>query len=265
MNRMNGKVCIVTGAGQGIGKGIALRLLQEGGKVLICDISSEVLNFAVAELSAQGEIAGSITDVGNRDQVRAMIDDVIVRWGRLDVLVNNAGIARARNFLDITDTDWDRIMDTNLRGTFLCSQVAARRMVTQGGGAIVNIGSTNGLRGQATLADYGASKAGVINLTKTCALELGRHGIRVNCLCPGTIWNERSASTGWDDDLWADIRSHTAINRLGSPADVAAGVTYLASDEAGFVTGTVLVIDGGLTARQLMIDSERIVHRATDT
>ena len=265
MRRFEGKICVVTGAGRGIGAGIAQRLLEEGGRVLICDIDLAVLDAAVADLAASGEVAGALCDVGQRDQVQAMLDGVVARWGRIDVMVNNAGIARARPFLEIQDADWDRIMDTNLRGTFLCSQIAARQMVAQGqGGTIVNIGSTNGLRGQATLADYGASKGGVINLTLTCALELGEYGIRVNCVCPGTIWNELSAGTGWDEQLWADIRSHTAIGRFGTPADIAAAVAYLAADEAGFTTGSVVTVDGGLTARQLNIRPERIARRAND-
>src|SRR3954453_18215916 len=169
MMRFRDKTCIVTGAGRGIGKGIARRLAQEGGKVLICDINAELLTETVRELSEFGEIDGSVTNVGTRNQVQAMIDRVIATWGKLDVLVNNAGIARARPFLEITDEDWDRIMDTNLRGTFFCSQIAARQMVDQGtGGAIINIASTNALRGQPSLADYGATKAGIINLTQTC-------------------------------------------------------------------------------------------------
>lgn len=261
MDRMHGKVCVVTGAARGIGKGIARRLLQEGGRLLICDINAELLEATVAELSAEGEIAGNVTDVGKRDQVQAMIDGAIARWGQIDVMVNNAGIARARAFLEITDADWDRILDTNLRGTFLCSQIAGRVMAAQGSGNIVNIASTNGLRGQVTLADYGASKAAIINLTQTCALELGAYGIRVNAVCPGTIWNEMSASAGWDNDVWVDIRSHTALDKFGTPEDIAAAVAYLASDEAGFVTGSIMVVDGGLTARQLNLKSQRIARK----
>ncbi len=264
MNRMEGKVCIVTGAGRGIGKGIARRLLREGGRVLICDINQELLDKTVSELAVEGEIEGSVTDVGNRHQVQAMINRVVARWGRVDVMVNNAGIARASAFLDITDADWDQIMDTNLRGTFLCSQIAGRQMVAQGrGGVIVNIASTNGTRGQATLADYGASKAGIINLTQTCALELGVHGIRVNAICPGTIWHEMNAES-WDAEIWNEIRSATAIGRFGSPDDIAAAVAYVASDEAGFVTGSLMVVDGGLTARQLNLKSHQIVKRKQD-
>jgi 3-oxoacyl-[acyl-carrier protein] reductase len=175
-------------------------------------------------------------------------------------MVNNAGIAHHAPFLEIEDADWNRVMDTNLRGTFLGMQIAGRQMVaSERPGVIVNIASTNGLRGQPLLADYGASKAGIINLTKSAALELGRAGIRVNAVCPGTIWNELSESVGWDDALWSDIRSHTALDRFGTPEDIAAAVAYLGSDDARSVTGTMLVVDSGLTARQLNIDPDRLV------
>jgi len=260
MNRLEGRVCIVTGAARGIGRGIAQRLLEEGARVWICDVRADGLRQTVAELSALGEIAGEPADVSQRDEVQAMIDAVVERWGRLDVLVNNAGVAHHATFLDIDDADWDRILDVNLRGTFLCSQIAARRMVAQRtGGSIINIASTNGLRGQPGLAPYGASKAAIINLSQSAALELGEHGIRVNALCPGTVWNEMSAEAGLDDAFWDDLRSHTALNRLGAPADIAAAAAYLASDDAAFVTGHAMVVDGGLTARQLNLRMERII------
>jgi NAD(P)-dependent dehydrogenase (short-subunit alcohol dehydrogenase family) len=259
MNRLTDRVCIVTGAARGIGKGIALRLLEEGARVWICDVRAEGITQSVADLSALGEVTGSVTDVSRRDQVEAMVAAVVERWGRVDVLVNNAGIAHHASFLEIEDTDWDRILDVNLRGTFLCSQIAARRMVAQGdGGSIINIASTNGLRGQPGLLPYGASKAGIINLSQSAALELGEYGIRVNALCPGTVWNEMSAEAGMDEAYWDDLRSYTALNRLGTPADIAAAAAYLASDDAGWVTGHVMVVDGGLTARQLRIRTDRI-------
>jgi NAD(P)-dependent dehydrogenase (short-subunit alcohol dehydrogenase family) len=266
MNRLRDRVCIVTGAARGIGKGIARRFLEEGARVWICDLSAEAVEAAVADLTALGPIAGGVTDVSQRDQVEAMVAAVVEAWGRVDVLVNNAGVAQTAAFLEIEDAEWDRIMETNLRGTFLCSQVATRQMVAQGkGGAIVNIASTNGLRGQPMLAAYGASKAGVINLSLTAALELGAHAIRVNALCPGTIWTELSARAGWSDELWAEIISHTALGRFGYPQDIAAAAAYLASDDASFVTGAVLVVDGGLTARQLNIAGERLRHQPTES
>jgi 3-oxoacyl-[acyl-carrier protein] reductase len=259
VRRLEGRVCIVTGAARGIGKGIARRLLDEGGLVWICDVREEGVRDVVRDLSPLGEVGGGVTDVGKRDQVEAMVAAVVERWGRVDVLVNNAGIAAHAAFLDITDADWDRILDVNLRGTFLCSQVAAGRMVAQGtGGSIVNIASTNGTRGQPGLAPYGASKAGIINLSQSAALELGEYGIRVNALCPGTIWNEMSAEAGMPESYWDELASYTAVNRLGAPADIAAAAAYLASDDAGFVTGSVLVVDGGLTARQLNLRGDQI-------
>lgn len=252
MKRLQDRICIVTGAGRGIGKGIARRFLEEGARVWICDVRPESVPEAIAEMRTQGPVEGSVTDVTRRDQVEAMVAAVVERWGRLDVMVNNAGGSLQAAFLEVTDADWERDLDLNLRGTFLGSQVAARRMVEQGsGGSIVNIGSTNGLRGQPGLSAYGAAKAGVINLSKSAALELGQFGIRVNALCPGTV-----LSGGEDDDPDNPglnlLRSHTALNRLGRPADIAAAAAFLASDDASFVTGHAMVVDGGLTARQLL-------------
>jgi len=196
MKRLEGRIGIVTGAARGIGKGIAQRLLEEGAKVWICDVNLGGVAASIADLSSYGEVDGGYTDVSKRESVQATIDAVVAKWGKLDLIVNNAGIAHHAALLDVEDADWDRILNVNLRGAFLGTQIAARQMVKQGtGGAIVNIGSTNGLRGQPALAPYGASKAGIINLSMTAALELGEYGIRVNALCPGTVWNEMSAET----------------------------------------------------------------------
>ena len=263
MNRLEGKVCIVTGAARGIGKGIALRLLEEGARVWMCDVNAAGIEASVEELAATGEVAGGVTDVSRRDQVQALVDSVVARWGELDVMVNNAGIAHHAPFLEIDDADWDRILDVDLRGAFLGTQIAARQMAAQGtGGSIVNIGSTNGLRGQPGLAPYGAAKAGIINLSMTAALELGQYGIRVNALCPGTVWNEMSAESGMSEAYWDVLRSHTGLNKLGAPADIAAAAAFLASDDAGFVTGHAMVVDGGLTARQLHIPADLMRKKA---
>lgn len=260
MDRFRDRVCIVTGAAQGTGKAIARRLLAEGGRVLVADIRPEEVEAAVNELTPFGDVAGAIADVTMREQVQLMVEAAVTRWGHLDLMVNNAGIAHLAPFLEIEDADWNRVLETNLRGTFLGMQLAARQMVASGTpGAIVNIASTNGLRGQPLLAVYGASKAAIINLTKTAALELGEYQIRVNAVCPGTIWNEMSEGVGWGDDVWDDLRSQTALGELGSPEDVAAAVAYLGSDDARNVTGSVLVVDGGLTARQLTIDPDRLL------
>lgn len=250
--RLEGKVAIVTGAARGIGKGIAIRLLEEGASVWICDINAEGISATVTELSALGNIDGGVTDVASRVSMQETIDAVVVRWGRLDIMVNNAGIAHWAPLLEVEDADWDRILDVNLKGAFFGTQIAARQMVAQGtGGAIVNIGSTNGLRGQPGLAPYGASKGGIINLSMSAALELGEYGIRVNTVCPGTVWNEMSAEAGFPTEFWDELREQTAVGRLGVPADIAGAVAFAASDDAGFLTGQSIVVDGGITARQL--------------
>jgi NAD(P)-dependent dehydrogenase (short-subunit alcohol dehydrogenase family) len=260
VNRLDGRVAIVTGAARGIGKGIAQRLLEEGAKVWICDVNLEGVAASVIALGKYGEIAGGYTDVADRESVQATVDAVVAKWGKLDIIVNNAGIAHHAALLDVTDLDWDRIMDVNLRGAFLGTQIAARQMVKQGnGGAIVNIGSTNGLRGQPALAPYGASKAGIINLSMSAALELGEYGIRVNALCPGTVWNEMSEEARLGTDFWDELRRHTAIGRLGVPADIAAAAAFLASDDAAFLTGQAIVVDGGLTARQLLLKTGEVI------
>lgn len=250
--RLEGRVAIVTGAARGIGKGIAIRLLEEGARVWICDINAEEIAKTVADLKAYGDVAGGVSDVSKRDAVQSLIDGVVGHWSRVDIMVNNAGIAHWAPLLEVEDSDWDRILDVNLRGAFLGTQIAARQIVKQGtGGAIVNIGSTNGLRGQPGLAPYGASKAGIINLGMSAALELGEYGIRVKTICPGTVWNEMSAEAGFPTEFWDELREQTAVGRLGVPADIAAAVAFAASDDAGFLTGQSIVVDGGITARQL--------------
>lgn len=256
--RLKNRVAIVTGAARGIGKGIAQRLLEEGAIVWVCDVNEAGIQATIGELSAIGEIAGGRTDVSSRESVQATVDAVVARWGRLDIMVNNAGIAHWAPLLEVEDADWDRILDVNLRGAFLGTQIAARQMVKQGnGGAIVNIGSTNGTRGQPGLLPYGASKAGIINLGMSAALELGQYGIRVNTVCPGTIWNEMSAEAGKSDEFWKDLRDQTAVGHLGEPSDIGAAVAYAASDDARFMSGHAIVVDGGITARQLFLEEYR--------
>ncbi len=260
MHRLDERVAIVTGAARGIGKGIAQRLLEEGAKVWICDTNLDGISASVGDLGRYGEVAGGYADVSNRESVQALTDGIVAKWGKLDIIVNNAGIAHHAALLDVKDEDWDRILNVNLRGAFLGTQIAARQMVRQGsGGAIVNIGSTNGLRGQPALAPYGASKAGIINLSMSAALELGEYGIRVNALCPGTVWSEMSAEAELGTAFWDELRRHTAIGRLGVPADIAAAAAFLASDDASFLTGQAIVVDGGLTARQLLLRTQDVI------
>lgn len=251
MNRLKDRVCVVTGGGRGIGKSVSQRLLQEGAKVMICDIDGVRARVAAEDLSRYGDVGFQQADVRERSEAVASISAAVDEWGRLDIIVNNAAIARTQPFTKLSDEQWNDVILTNLYGTFAWSQEAAKRMIQQGaGGRIINIASTNGLRGQPLLADYGASKAGVINLSKTMAVELAKHDILVNVVCPGTIWTEMSIETGFDDDFWNKFRHRIPLQRFGDPEDIAAAVAYLASDDAKFVSGHVLTVDGALTAQQ---------------
>jgi 3-oxoacyl-[acyl-carrier protein] reductase len=248
--RLEGKAALVTGAGRGIGKAIATKFLDEGAKVFVCDVGEERLAGAVEELSGRGEVYGEVADVSRRDEVERLVGQAVERLGRVDVLVNNAGIGRFAPFLEIEDRDWDDTLAVNLTGAFLCSQVAGRRMREQGGGAIVNMASTNGILGEPGLAHYNASKAGVILLTKSMAIELAPHDIRVNAVCPGFILTDLAREGGMDE---AEIQGYTAkipLGRYGKVEEVANAFAFLASDEASFITGTELVVDGGQISQE---------------
>lgn len=260
MAALENRVCIVTGAARGIGKGIATRFLREGARVWLGDVDQATLAATVADLSQLGPVGSSVVDVTDPGQAAAMVEAVLAEWGGIDVLVNNAGITGVKPIFEVTADDWDRVLATNLKGTFLCTQAVTRSMVERGHpGVVVNIASVNGLRGQPMLAGYGASKAGIINLTRTVALELGQYGIRVNAICPATTHTEMSANVAWDQSVWDDLVAHTALGRLGTVEDVAAAAVFLASDEAAFITGTEIVVDGGLLAQQITIAPERLI------
>ncbi len=255
MTRVRDRVCVVTGAARGIGLGIAKAFLDEGAKVWICDINASQLTQTLSDLADSERLGGSVTDVTSRADCQAMFNQVVAKWERVDVLVNNAGGGKACAFLDVDDDFWAREIALNLSGVFICGQIGARLMVAQGdGGSIINIGSTNGLYGQAGMAPYGAAKAGVINLSKSMALELGEYGIRVNALCPGTILSGGEYDDP-DNPTLTLLRSHTAVNRLGRVEDIAAAAVYLASDDSTFMSGHAMVVDGGATSRQLLLNA----------
>src|SRR5215216_6540241 len=209
---LEGKSAIVTGAGRGIGKAIASRFLEEGARVMICDLDEARLKAAREELAALGEVRGQVVDVASRRDVETLA--------------------------------------INLTGVFLCSQVVAAEMKNQGSGAIVNMGSTNGILGEEGLAHYNASKAGVILLTKTMAIELAPHNVRVNSVCPGFILTELQLESGMSEETIQDYTSLIPLNRYGRVEEVASAFAFLASDEASFITGTELVVDGGQTCRE---------------
>jgi 3-oxoacyl-[acyl-carrier protein] reductase len=250
MMRLEGKSAIVTGAGRGIGKAIARRFLEEGSRVMICDLDEARLVMAHEELSAFGVVHSEVVNVTSREAVKHLVGQAKGTFGRIDVLANNAGISRFEPFLEITDKNWNDTLAINLTGVFLCSQMVAAEMKNQGSGAIVNMGSTNGILGEEGLAHYNASKAGVILLTKTMAIELAPHNIRVNSVCPGFILTELQLESGMSEQTIKDYTSLIPLNRYGRVEEVANAFAFLASDEASFITGTELVVDGGQTCRE---------------
>lgn len=251
MHRLPGKRAIVTGAGRGIGKAIARKFLEEGARVLICDIVPARVTQAVSDLSSLGQIEGLAGDVTDPAFCQALIARARERFGGLDVLVNNAGVAVFEPFLEHSIETWDRTLQVNLTAVFALSQLAARLMVEQGaGGAIVNIASTNGHVGERGLAAYNASKAGVVLLTKTIAIELAPYNIRANCVSPGFILTELAREAGADEDFIREYTKKIPLRRYGRPEEVANLVAFLASDESSFITGESVIIDGGQLAEE---------------
>jgi NAD(P)-dependent dehydrogenase (short-subunit alcohol dehydrogenase family) len=240
------RVALVTGAARGIGQGIALELGRHGWRVAVNDCRAEhVVEDTASQVRALGTEACAIdANVGVAAAVARMVDEVIARFGRIDLLVNNAGVQTTGALLDVTEADWDRVIDTNLKGCFLCTQAAARRMKDTGGGAIVNLGSGCCKVPFPGLVAYSASKAGIDMLTKLAAVELGPLGIRVNCVAPGAVEIERTRLER--EDYAGDWSRVTPLRRIGTPLDIARAVVFLASEEASFVTGQTIWVDGGL-------------------
>jgi 3-oxoacyl-[acyl-carrier protein] reductase len=243
--RLKGKIAVVTGAGRGIGEAIARKFLQEGATVIICDALKARVEEAAGRLAAYGTVQSFAVDVTNRENVQAMIDETVGIFGRIDILANNAGIARFEPFLEIEDKNWNDTLAVNLTGTFICSQIAARVMAKQKSGAIVNMASTNGILGEEALAHYNASKAGIVLLGKTMAIELAPYGIRVNSICPGSIQTDLALEGGQPAEELEQYFAKIPLKRRGSTEEVANAFAFLASDEASFITGTELVVDGG--------------------
>jgi 3-oxoacyl-[acyl-carrier protein] reductase len=246
MLRLEGKSAIVTGAGRGIGKAIAKKFLQEGARLVVCDLVADRIAASAQELSQNGEVHYLAGDVTNLAFCEALIGEAQAKFGELNVLVNNAGTGIFQPFLEHTLDAWDRVMNVNLRAVFVLGQLAARVMVAQGkGGAVVNMASTNGTMGEKGLAAYNASKAGVILLTKTMAIELAQHNIRVNCVSPGFILTDLVTEGGADEAFITEYTQKIPLGRYGKPDEVANVFAFLASDEASFITGESVVIDGG--------------------
>lgn len=249
--RMKEKVVLITGGGAGIGKATALRFAEEGAKVVICDLNEAAGHETLKELGPHA--AFYKVNVANRAEVQAWVDAVTARYGRIDVLINNAGVLRDGLLVKVregqlvgqmSEADFDLVISVNLKGVFNCTQAAAPVMIRQNSGVILNATSIVGLDGNFGQTNYVATKAGVVGMTKVWARELGRFGIRVNAVAPGFTATEMVAAM--PEKILDSMKSHTPLGRLGEPRDIANAYLFLASDEASFITGETLRVDGGI-------------------
>jgi 3-oxoacyl-[acyl-carrier protein] reductase len=246
MGRLEHKVSLITGAGQGIGLASALKFAQEGAIVIVCDVKQSAIDAAVAACQQAGaQAAGFVMDVTDRAQVDAVVAQVRERFGRIDVLVNNAGITQDARLVKMTEAQFDRVIDVNLRGVFHCSQAVAQAMMDQGSGVILNASSVVGIYGNFGQTNYAASKFGVIGFTKTWSRELGPKGVRVNAVAPGFIQTPILASM--PEDVLKGMEARVPLKRLGRAEEIANVYAFLASDEASYINGAVIEVSGGMT------------------
>lgn len=242
--RLKEKVAIITGAAGGIGEVTAKKFVSEGAKVVVIDLKQDQVEQTVSDLhKIGGEAIGFAADVTKREQVEQFINDTVTHFGRIDVVINNAGITQDAQLLKMTEEQWDRVIDVNLKGVFNVGQSAAKVMVEQKSGVILNASSVVGLYGNFGQTNYAATKFGVNGMTKTWARELGKHGVRVNAIAPGFI--ATAMTEKMPEKVLEMMKNKSPLKRMGTPEDIANGYAYLASDEASFITGAVISIDGG--------------------
>lgn len=255
--QLQNQVALVTGAGQGIGKAIALRFAREGADIAIADINVESAQRTADEIQQLGRKTWvHKTDVSDYDQVQALVAGTVGALDKIDILVNNAGIGKGQRFLEVSKENWQQHINIHLSGSFYCAQAAAREMAKREYGRIVNIASVAGLMGPINLAPYGAAKAGIIGLTRSAALDLADFGITVNAIAPGPIETELLKT--WPAEALRERAQHMPIARLGQVDEIAHAALFLASQDSGFITGTVLVVDGGgVAAGSYMVEKYR--------
>lgn len=242
--KLENKVVIITGAGSGIGKETALLFAKEGAKVVVADVNEKGGEETVARIRENGEGFFVKLDVSDREQTQQMAKATLEKYGRIDVLINNAGIVQDAFVSKMTEQQWDKVIDINLKGVFNCIQAVVEAMMNQGSGVIINTSSIVGLNGNVGQVNYAATKAGLIGMTKTLAKELGKKGIRVNAVAPGFIATPMTSAV--PEKILDMMKEKTPLKRLGEPKDIANAYLYLASDDANFVNGAVLSVDGGL-------------------
>jgi len=252
--KLAGKVAIVTGAGQGIGEGIARVLAREGARVVVADINERNARSVADALRADGlEAAAVRVDVADEESVKNMVNFTLSQFGVPDVLVNNAGVGVYKTILDTSLEEWNRCLSIDLTGVFLCSKYVVPHMQANGGGSIVNIASVHSYQNVPATAPYAAAKGGVVALTREMALDFGKDKIRVNAVCPGWIHTPLTQgifeASGDAEKMKREVAERQVLGRLGTPEDVGLAVLYLASDDSSFVTGSSLFVDGGLTAQ----------------